>query len=83
MRIARAAPSARAFSAEQTMAAAASSLIGAHIGSVSGHDTSRAASTSLAVIESWYWALGLSEECRWFFAETSAMSRWVVPKRCM
>ncbi|MNV61955.1 hypothetical protein D3C71_1544820 [compost metagenome] len=64
----------------QTMAAAAPSLMGAHMGSVSGQDTGRAASASSMVIGYWNWASGLRVECMWFLAATAASWRCVVPK---
>ena len=67
----------------QTMAAAAPSLIGEHIGSVRGHDTTRAPSTSSMVMGYWNCAIGLRVACVWFFAATAASCRWVVPKVSM
>ena len=61
------------------IAAAAPSPIGEHMGSVSGHDTSRAASTSATVITSRYCALAFRLPWSEFFAETIANCSRVVP----
>ena len=84
MRIARdAAPSLSANAPEHTSAAAAPSLTGLHIGSVSGQTIGRAARTSSTVKLRRYWERGLWTECAWFLALTAAIWRWVVPNRAM
>ncbi|MCY1532158.1 hypothetical protein D9M68_674110 [compost metagenome] len=64
----------------QTITAAAPSLMGAHMGSVRGQETGRAASASSMVSGYWNCASGLSVECMWFLAATAASWRCVVPK---
>ncbi|MNN78214.1 hypothetical protein D3C81_1947450 [compost metagenome] len=71
------------FSADsvQTMAAAAPSEIGEHIGSVMGYVIGGAASTSSMLIALRYCERSLCTECPWFFDDTAASWRWVMPKR--
>ncbi len=59
------------------MAAAAPSLIGEHIGSVSGYVIGAAVRTCSTVYASRYCASGLCTECAWFFADTAAAHRGV------
>lgn len=61
------------------MAAEAPSLIGAHIGLVSGQATRGAASTSSMVMAVRYWASGLCCDAQWSLAATAAICRAVVP----
>jgi hypothetical protein len=63
----------------QTTTAAAPSLIGEHIGSVSGYVIGGAASTCSTVSGSRYCDSGLCTECWWFLAATAAICRCVVP----
>ena len=68
---------------EHTTAAAAPSLTGEHIGSVSGHAIVRPASTSSTVNALRYCASGLCTECAWFFAATAANCSRVLAWRAM
>ena len=77
--MARRMPSSRALRSLTMIAAAAPSPIGEHIGSVSGHETSRAASTSATVITSRYCAFGFRLPCTEFLADTIANCSRVVP----
>jgi len=53
--------------------------MGAHMGTVSGQATTRAASTSSMLMSLRYWDSGFWVEWRWFFALTAASCRQVVP----
>jgi hypothetical protein len=70
-------------SSRTRMAAAAPSLIGAHIGSVSGHEIIREPRTSSIEIALRYCDSGLKVECWWFLEATAASCRSVVPKLFM
>ena len=85
----RAMPSSRTGSTSQraarsgvvTTSAAAPSVIGAHIGSVSMPAMRRASSTSATVNVRWCCAFGFSAPCAWFLTATRAKSSAVAPLR--